>query len=262
VLSWALFARFASDEISVERRSVKRPIMGRLRLNAGRAWRDGVAWKDFHFTLGGWLGFWIKLSLYSLGAFFGASVMSQDRNWDTQDYCGFILAWAIFFTLLECAAISARLFRMEVRWQTLGSLYVLPQDLAKLATSKRKAMLLTLIPVAIFSVGSFIPLIPEMLKGLFHSGETFFYGCQALFVLVLEVIFHYRLIIWFCLRLRWGGLAAALIISFFAHLFGGSLLVLGAQGAAGLPAAMILWGVNAFLKKSIAKRLEEEAATA
>ena len=264
LLAWAGFERFARDEISVGRRV---SILGRLawlRGRASRSWQDGVAWKDFHFIHFGWRGFWLKSAIYLVCAVWLYLEEFANRSWGRNggldEYGWAIFGFSLFVIMVETAFASSRIFRLEQRWQTMGGLYLLPQELNALARSKRNALLLSLVPAGSFFSLSLVCGLPQLLNAMFHSAETFLGFFQAAIILPLEFILHYRLIIWFSMRLRWGGLPAALITSFFAHLISGTILVVVAESAAGIPFIIVLVGVNKALEVRNKKRIEEAAS--
>ena len=261
-LAWASFGRFARDESVAGPRQKKGGRLAWLKGRAGRAWQDGIAWKDFHFIHGGWRIFWLKAALYAGSAVWLWIDEFSDRTWPYRmnQFMGQILGLSILFGLGELAAMSSRAYRLEQRLQTLGSIYLLPQDLKKLARSKRLALLLAMVPVLCFFTVSFLWLLPEMLEGMGHGGEAFLGVMYVIWITPLEVIFHYRLVVWFSLRLRWGGLPAAFVVSFFAHLVTLGILIGGAQSAAGIPFILILFVVNVVLKTRITRRIEAGAA--
>lgn len=260
LLAWACFGRFARDEAGEGRRTEKRGKLGWLRPRAGRAWQDGVAWKDFHFMHGGWRTFWIKVAVYTWLTVWTWSDFSKNRWYDFEYFMWLILAASIVVTLIETAFAVSRIYRLEQRWQTLGSIYLLPRDLNALGRSKRRALLLSLMPAMAFLIISFIYGIPRILSASFDSGEGFLAFSQMAVIIPLEVILHYRLVVWFSLRLKWGGLAAALVISFFGHIFGVSLLALGARSASGIPLIIILVAINFALKRRVAALITAGAA--
>lgn len=263
VLAWASFERFARDEVSVGRRV---SILGRLawlRGRAGRTWKDGVVWKDFHFVHFGWRGFWIKTAIYLICAVWLYLEEFAGRTWGRnglEEYGWAVFGFSLFVIIVETAFGASRIFRLEQRWQTLDGLFLLPQDLSALARSKRNALILSLVPAGFFCSLSLVCGMPQLLNAMFHSGETFLGFFQTMIILPLEFVLHYRLIIWFSMRLRWGGLAAALITSFFAHLISVTFLVIGAESAAGIPMIIILVVVNKVLGARNEKRIEEAAS--
>lgn len=263
-LAWASFGRFARDEAVAGPRRKTGGRLAWLKGRAGRAWQDGIAWKDFHFIHGGWRIFWLKAVLYTGSAVWLYVEEFSDGSWENQyrknAFMGSIFGFSILFGLCELAAMSSRAYRLEQRLQTLGSIYLLPQDLKKLARSKRLALLLALVPILCFFTVSFLWLLPDMLDSMDHGGKSFFAVMYVIWITPLEIIFHYRLVVWFSLRLRWGVLPAALVVSFFSHLVTLGILIGGAQSAAGIPFILILFVMNVVLKTRITRRIEAGAA--
>ena len=258
-LAWMLFGRFARDEPVAARRTEKKSKLGWLKRRAGRTWADAVAWKDFHFIHGGWRTFWLKFAIY-VGLF--ALAVSETPSWNNQfeNVVMMAFAWGLFVLFWELVISASRIYRLEQRGLTLGSLYVLPQDIPALQRSKRRALLIAFIPVGCFLLfGAFFGALLT-LPNVFKSGESFFVAIQIVILLPLEVVFHYRLVCWLSMRLKWGGIPATLAISFFGHMFLGMMLALGAQLAAGIPFILILSGAIAGLKRAILRHIEANAA--
>ena len=260
LLAWALFSRFAHDEIHVGRRKENAGSLGWLKPRAGRVWTDAIAWKDFHFILGGRRTFVTKTILYLLLTGWIGWDSLRNSYGSVQTFSAFLFSWAIFFLFWEVVLSASRLFRMEQRWQTLGSLYTLPQDVPALRRSKRTALLRSLIPCAFINGIALVAGFPFMLEGIFRGPEPFLVFLQFAILFPIEAIFHYRLVAWLSMRLRWGGLPSALVISFFGHIFVGGFLILGARSVAGLPFIMIMAGVNAGLRLAITRNIEANAA--
>ena len=262
-LAWVSFERFARDEISVGRRVNILGRLGWLRGRAGRSWQDGVAWKDFHFIHFGWRGFWLKSVIYLVCAIWLYWEEFAGRTWrenGLEEYGWAIFGTSVFVIVVETAFAASRIYRLEQRWQTMGGLYLLPQELTALARSKRNALLLSLVPAGFFCSLSLVCGLPQFLMEMFRSGEAVLIFLQTIIILPLEIVLHYRLIIWFSMRLRWGGLPAALIASFLTHLGLGTVLVAGAESAAGIPLILILVGVVKALGIRNEKAIEEAAS--
>lgn len=260
LLAWALFSRFAHDEVNVSRRKETRGRRAWLNPRAGRVGADAIAWKDFHFILGGWGAFRIKALLYLALIGWVAREAADSNRSPVAFFAASIFSWGIFVLFWELVFSASRLYRLEQRWQTLGSLYTLPQDIPAMQRSKRNAMLRALIPVASITALSAIVGLPLIFEGIFYNGETVLAALQTAILFPLEIVFHYRLVAWLSMRLKWGGLPAALVISFFGHLFIGGMLLVGAGAAAGIPLIMVVSGANVGLKRAIRRAIESSAA--
>lgn len=259
LLAWALFSRFAHDEANLARRKETRGRLGWLKPRAGRTWADAIAWKDFHFILGGGQVFWVKTLLYLVLVIWVGWETFRNSNGSVWGWCADVFAWGIQFLYLEIVFSASRLYRLEQRWQTLGSLYILPQDIPAMQRAKRSALLRSLVPVGSITVLSALFGLPYVLDDGFRSVESFFVFIQFILIIPFEIVFHYRLVAWLSMRLKWGGLPAALVISFFGHLFISPFLVIGVKEAAGIPLIMILSGANVGLKRAIRRNIEASA---
>ena len=261
-LAWASFGRFAADPPETKPRALANKSVNSSQSRAGRAWPDAIAWKDQHFIHGGSRTAAIKGIIYfSLAVWITASMAGN--RWNATE----LTIWTIFtlstlVALFETAIAGSRVFRAEVRAQTLGDLYILPQEINALLRSKRRAVLNSLIPVGIIVASSLVCGLPSLLKGAFDSTESFLVFFQVIFLLPLEFIFHYRLAAWFSLRLKWGGFPAAMVTSFFGHLVAIPILAASVQVVFGIPLIMAIGGINAALRASIRRMLTERAADA
>lgn len=153
LLAWLLFNRCCSGD----RETVAGPkavtatghqfvggvaIRGRF----SRAWPRAVAWKDFHFLIGGAQGLVIRVLCYSLLILlFLGWVSSFGRM--TQATVGFVLMWSgLIIFLAEMGSLGARIFGRERRQQTLGSLVTLPLPASRLIWQKVTGCLPVMIP--------------------------------------------------------------------------------------------------------------------
>lgn len=260
LLAWAAFNRFATDTPASEPRKKQKVSTDAVHTRAGRASVDAIAWKDYHFIHGGTRVMIVKILLYAFFAIWISAAASNNRFRG-----GEIIIWTIFslslqVALLETAIAASRVFRTEVRGQTLGDLYILPQNLTALIQAKRRAMMYSLGPIGFFLGLSLFLGIPSLLEGISHSAEAFLFIIQFAILIPLEFVFHYRLSAWFSLRLKWGGLPVALAVSFFGHLVAISILGVAVQMVFGIPLIMILGALVFALGSGIERMLIERAA--
>jgi hypothetical protein len=261
-LAWASFGRFAADPPETKPRAVLNKSVDSAPSRAGRAWPDAIAWKDQHFIHGGGRTAGIKGVIYFILAIWIAGTMAGNRWRATEVTIWTIFTLSTLAALIETAVAGSRVFRIEVRGQTLGDLYVLPQDINALIRSKRRAVLYSLIPIGVFVASSLVCGLPSLLDAAFDSTESFLVFAQVAILFPLEFVFHYRLAAWFSLRLKWGGFPAALVTSFFGHLVGIPILAASVQIVFGIPLIMAIAGMNAGLGAAIRRMLTERAADA
>ena len=151
LLSWALFDRFCSSagESAPRKRKLTGGSTNGLRM--ARPWRLAIAWKDFHFITGGKKGMIIRLVLYVI--FIGGICAWSNNNrygngrLDYGDIGGIIHWSALILFTAEFLSVSARIFGVERKRQTLGSLYLLPTSPARIAWQKFLGCALSLLPL-------------------------------------------------------------------------------------------------------------------
>ncbi len=260
LLAWASFNRFATDTPAAAPRRKQAPIYHAAPSRAGRVSADAIAWKDYHFIHGGTRVMFAKSLFYAVIAIWICVEFRADRWGGLELLIWTIFTLSLFTALIETAFAASRIFRLEVRGQTFGDLYILPQSLTALIRAKRRAMLYSLGPIGLILGISFIFGIPSLLNGIASSGTAFLVFLQTAALIPLEFIFHYRLTAWFSLRLKWGGLPAALVTSFFGHTVGVPILGSALEAAFGIPLIMILVGLNFALRSAIERMLIERAA--
>jgi hypothetical protein len=227
LLSWLIFDRccsHAGESAPVIRKSRN----GRPRrwARVTRAWsRLPLAWKDFHFMIGGRFG--IYLRLFVAAVIFCIGWWAVSRLYRTSTY--YRHAWEeiaaiLMFTAGCCAALeilllAGRIFGSERRRLTLSSLVGLPWTTGKIIRQKVLGCLPVLLPWILLAFAGFWmvrdPLLRELAREL-DSAEwewrrnreeiaaTCYVGLQAVLALVL--------VAWLSLRLRRGALPAAAAI--------------------------------------------------
>ena len=148
LLAWALFDRFCSSagEVAPRRRKLAGGSANGLRVP--RPWRWAIAWKDFHFITGGKKGMGIRLVLYVLviGGIIGWAHTANNGNLDPGDIGGVIRWTALIMFSAEFVSVSSRIFGVERKRQTLGSLYLLPTSTARIAWQKFLGCLIGFLP--------------------------------------------------------------------------------------------------------------------
>ncbi|HYE05018.1 MAG TPA: hypothetical protein VEL07_05780 [Planctomycetota bacterium] len=155
VVAWAMFDRFAHDaqEGAAEGGGwVFRRRRGQgLRSPAVGA--RAIAWKDYHFALGGSLWAWLKPVLMA------ALVVSITvYAGGTREHVGSaMLALAPWWFALEVGLHLSRIYALEIRAQTLASLLTLPFPITAITATKLVAVARAMIPCGIFfAVGALL----------------------------------------------------------------------------------------------------------
>ncbi|WP_339728163.1 ABC transporter permease [uncultured Gimesia sp.] len=215
LLACLFFNRFALTEIST---SPGRGVITKKKstlFSPGRAWINALMWKDFFFVNGGYGMSLIKLICYGLALFALCSfIQYSSRSYSYQEI-GLTVFWTMLIVLLiEISLISARVFHVEVQWNTLVSTAMLPQSMASIAYSKVFGCLLGLVPALVYLfIGSVLGL-QEMAYdiGLIFAEPTFWMMC-------VEVIFFWHLTALLSTHIRWGALPLAFILMWIGNMF-------------------------------------------
>ncbi|MCK5802536.1 MAG: hypothetical protein KAI66_06870 [Lentisphaeria bacterium] len=218
---------------------------------------NALAWKEFHFGVGGWLLFTLRaLAIFGLPVFFEL-LNSYNGSWygacsrfDLSDYGEGLMGFALFGAGFEALFIGAGLFGREVRASTLQGLALLPISTTSLIFQKLWGALRPML-VYIAAVFTAFLLIPRHMFGDFGDGlgEPIFWGMIAMGLLTVLLVAYLSLVF------KRGALAIALLTMFlgfmalgmFVGVSGGNLdedsvallmIMGGLMGATGL-AAMI-----------------------
>jgi hypothetical protein len=242
--------------------------------SAGRAWKQALIWKDFHFLAGGFLGGHsgsvIKLIAY--GLFLGTIVWKPQLwgrsavHWDDAGFT--IMGFMGFLVAVELTLAAARIFRHERRWRTLSSLAMLPSSLGSIAYQKVLGALLVVWPAVLYF---FIGLMcasgtiwEELHKlwskpnhGLASMIGQIAFGGFAFFV--IQPLFFLHLVANLSLRVKWGTIPLAIAINYLFFTFTMmTVMFLVGQGMLFVLAIMFI-AATIFLHVNTGARLRELA---
>jgi ABC-type transport system involved in cytochrome c biogenesis permease component len=228
------FERFCGEESDAARPAIRSGNHGAGRTSSarvsrrGRAWEDAVAWRDFHYLHGGPRMLVIKFLLYAgILAWFARTAFGSGfarSYFDIRDFFSIVLPFAFAATVFESLFSTSRIYRLERRNRTLASLYLLPQDIDALIRSKRRAVLLTLIPAASFVGLSCFVLFDSFLRYL--NAEALVWIIQGLAFAVAQVFLLHYLVALFSLKMKWGGLPLALVLWWLGTTFVSSIFLM------------------------------------
>lgn len=216
LMSWWLFLYVSHDPApEATTRGMVPKKTGRMRLfSAGRTWDVALAWKDFHFIAGGWVGFVTRCFLYT-GVYwlaFAASYpwyyrqYSQDIRWADVTY-GFQVFLPPLFAV-DCALCASRVFQEEIRNQTLASLLMLPRSIYDICYTKLAGCVVGLIPGVVALIIGYFCLQDS--NQIFRQHQVLYFAMWYTANLFLAV--HLSLL--FSLYFRWGALAMAFACTF------------------------------------------------
>jgi hypothetical protein len=146
LLAWAAFPWFANRSAEAGGGSGRR-FLGRWRRPA-RAWKNALAWKDFHFSSGGKLGLGLRIVLFGTLI---AGILGLISNLPRDLFS--MIAWLGF--VLELAIVASRIVKMEVHEQTWSSLALLPMTIPQITRRKLLGSLLAILPAACAVLAAF-----------------------------------------------------------------------------------------------------------
>lgn len=216
-VSWAGFERFTRERHSagILSRMVVRSSVRRPRRHVGRPWGMALTWKDFNFVAGGTRVLYGKFILYFLiiGGLFWLITHDSMRPeyqkvWGGVSMCSMMLAAAI-----ELGLIAARIFREEVKANTLPLLMMLPKSMTQIACEKVACALPALMPaVCYFSLGALVNMEDFQwgFKGILTSWMGWYW--IVWFVIFLFTAAYTSLIV------KWGAFPLAVFLVFFCQM--------------------------------------------
>jgi ABC-type transport system involved in multi-copper enzyme maturation permease subunit len=227
LVSWMIFDRFCAQTVDVAPRPKRRRREGQRHRWAWvtRTWsRLPVAWKDFHFMIGGRFGFYARLAL-AMAIFFTVSwmVFNATRGYygpRWEEVSAIIMAIAAFCAGLEVLLQAGRIFGVERRRQTLSSLVTLPWSTGKIIRQKVLGFLPCLAPWLILAIGglalSWEPLMQELSREIERASFNWEHDRDELAACVyafLQGVLLLVMVVWFSLLLRRGALPAAIAVA-------------------------------------------------
>lgn len=270
LLSWALFDRFCSNAGEAAPRKRKLAGGSANGLRVPRPWRLAIAWKDFHFITGGKKGMGIRLVLYVIviGCICAWSNSNKygSGNLDYGDIGGIIRWTALILFTAEFVSVSARIFGVERKRQTLGSLYLLPISPARIAWQKVLGCIIGFAP----SFGLWILGWWMYDDWQYHHGGYGDYYRSAEYqervflqqaFTVVNYLFLGTLTAYLSLRFRRAPLVIALITLGMAHFLSAAMFGFGGKGWIAFQTfvlALATFFLAAFIPGRIAQCAEEE----
>ncbi|MEA3212916.1 MAG: hypothetical protein QOE70_5973 [Chthoniobacter sp.] len=214
--AWAAFPFFCDRALdgAVAAPDGKRSFLGVRFARPPRPWRDALAWKDFHFLCGGTPGFILRcvgygtlasLALISSGVIMGPvgggffAIASLSSLGST--------AFAV-----EIAVLASRVFRQELREQTLAGLASLPLTLRQMVYAKARGNLLAAVPSAVCAA-ALLGLQLASMVGPGGPNAFWFMTITSLVSSLIGTAFLGYLVAWLSLLLKRGALPLAFILS-------------------------------------------------
>jgi ABC-type transport system involved in cytochrome c biogenesis permease component len=269
-LSWAVFERFTRESHSVKplERLFANPFRKLQRRAVGRAWPLALTWKDFYFVAGGKKMVIARSVLYF--AIIGSVTWLLSWNSFPSDRFSLKRLGDTAMTITLCAAalelgiIASRVFRDEVKAQTLPLVMMLPKSTARIAWSKAASAIPAVAPTICYFVLGAVLDFEAFTTGL-NDTLTSWPGWYAIvwFVLFLHLAAYLSLVV------KWGALPLAIFIVYFSQMllfpifFALSWALFGSRGANEYPmlACLMMIGLAgiAILEYQIPRRLKKLA---
>jgi ABC-type transport system involved in multi-copper enzyme maturation permease subunit len=222
-LAWLLFAPCCNSgaEPVAQRREKVITSAGRPRSARSRPGNRAIAWKDFHFHGGGWRGLVIRFVVYvAIALLLIWWVATIDRSSLGAESIG-IAFWmfGVMAFSIEIGLVSARIFGIERKRKTLGTLYTLPIGTGRLVREKILGALPQLLPsAAVASLG--LALLTMGRDGRFWRLDNSEYVAGWILGVSQYALFAV-LVMYLSLRMRRAAFAAGLSIMFAAFMFVG-----------------------------------------
>jgi ABC-type transport system involved in cytochrome c biogenesis permease component len=257
LLAWAAFSRFCdrASTGAVSGGEIVRAPIGAWGRRPPRAGADALAWKDYHFMCGGRWGMRLRC------VFYGAAVLAAlvealiNPDWDHGIRAAAYSAVAFIFSL-DIGGMAGRIFRIEIRDQTLSTLAVLPCSMREIAFRKVRALLWAAIPgaVAVVCLGAILLLSRYFIDG--SQRAQVYMGSVLLWSNIPVLAFLTAL---FSLDLKYGSLPLAYVVTLYMS---GTLAGAGGSGGSAvlLGACFISLLCTLYFRKEIAARLEAKAS--
>ena len=227
--SWLAFNRFTRNErVPGPPRAISMSFRRRGRAPGVRGvWNNALAWKDFHFVVGGRTVLIGKSILYFLLLMWIplANLLNPYSNMDREEVGGVIMGMMLVALGLELAFMVGRVLRTETRWNTLQLLTMLPISTAKMFWSKFAGCLLGLVPAAcFFALGALIA--PDMIGEFLEEAldEWGFYYFIAQYVLFLHLVVYLSILV------KWGAMPLAFGILYIGNMMA-MMMMFGAGGS-------------------------------
>lgn len=262
-LAWLLFGPCCNTTAeAVPRRPVEAAgDVSSRRLHRSRPGSYAIAWKDFHFLSGGTFAIFIRAAVYAAlaGAYF-AWIRAITGGWSRSGMSardvGMVLSTFGIITFgIECGFVGARIFGVERKRKTLGSLVALPLRTSALVWQKVLGFLPVFLPaVILFLIGTYLINRPASNP----YGNLGGYGPETIILVLSESVLFAVLVAYFSLRMRRATLAVALTLMFFGHFV--MLSAFSGLGRSISAATLVLWMYIVFFAAFIPRRIAAAAA--
>jgi hypothetical protein len=224
LLAWAMFQRFCDREPVVASAPARVPVTGEANTSVApprksrvpRAWNRALVWKDFYFLCGGRLGLIARIAAY--GGALAFDIWSAVAFGRSGFGAGTIFYQIVpFLFSVDLGVMAARIFRTELRDQTLSALAVIPGNMREIVRDKALACLLAAAPGIICSIAIqvlFLIVAPDVTAA--SLSMHFWFLVQTIagwFNKALLVV----LIAWLSLYMKRGALPAGFLLTYVGN---------------------------------------------
>ena len=272
--AYLLFDKHAVDDRASVPDRGPLPLLGRrgpadkpAHSTAGRAWRDAVAWKEFHFLAWGWPGVLLRVVVLAAGtAAFAYYGQFARHPLGTAGLSGMLAAAVLYAadTLFQ----AARVLSDERKWNTLDNLMLLPIPTRRMLLGKLKGLLYSHVVHWVWFFGSATLALVFVHDG--PRGDEFLtQALPSIFAAVLVWWLFLEVVAYLSTVVRWGSVPLAVLVFLVgsyalspvllvAAAFGG---ISGEPGLTAVPIAVVAGFLLAGGAVAIARRLETLAGS-
>lgn len=273
LLSWLLFDRFcatAGEIVARRKRGTADNPGGGVRLTGRPSVRRPLAWKDFHFQIGGWRWLFLRVLICGLLFFIAYAIVrwvdgrppKADYFWRNVGQGSMVFALGLFG--LELALLASRIFGDERRALTLGGLVGLPRTTGWLIRQKLLGCIPVLLPsTALVAVSFWLSSRSWLIDGNWTIRDLNHEVVVAIFYILTQVVLLPLIIAYLSLRIRRGAMPAGVAILTVGNILTFVLAVIGSgrdAEAALIFMAFIEWLIAIFLIAQIFLRIPQAAA--
>lgn len=233
LIAWLSFEHFARIDTPAgeSRPFLKRIIPSRkkkksnTRESGSRVWGNAMAWKTFAFLTGGVSGFIWRLVVFGclFGLIFLLNVSFGYRggiDWD--EIAGIMFFIMCYVLVFEFGYYLSRVFRDEIKWNTLSSLMLVPMSTQRMVYGKVLGCMVGMIPtVAVM----FVMLLILSTEDRFFRNLGYMFEEPMFWGFMLHVVLFWHVVMFMSLFMKWGSLFGTIIMFFFTYMF----VAMGAQ---------------------------------
>lgn len=227
ILAWLVFERCNRDQVVAR---VRTPFSTRLKQivlrskkeqridRFGRPWKDAIAWKEYYFSGLHTRKMWVSLLAYLLlivvigyihAHAAGRFPLPPRAHLDAVEASTFFVGLLL---CLELAFFCSNLMGQEIHGKTWGAFVLIPQSFSRKFFSKCKGGFLRFFPGLFW-----LTVCLWELQRLSPRSISIFEE-EGFWVLIVEVLIFYQLLVYLSLRLKWSVLPIALAVFWLGNI--------------------------------------------